>query len=215
MKPNEFRRNVLVDFKMLIDTDLGSAMYLKCNTTNKALFEDFVNTANLDFFRYKSLCRDEVNPIGYMFKEQYKGSSDTIYGELMANKWASVIEWSPITDITDMMRAGITTGYMVTVNCKNEDEKNTVPKLSHRFHAVINEEDVSKYDFLYIHYVRDIEFRKWNVDKKVIYLYNWKLNHVEFDDVGDTSLSVYAAPYIDKAIFNFINPYKEFVIPKG
>ena len=215
MEPNEFRKNVLIDFKMMVDTDLGSALYLRCNSTNTRVFEDFVLDASLDFFRYKTLCRDELNPIGYLFKENYRGSSDSIYGELVNTKWKQVIEWSPITDILNLMQNAIQTGYIITVNCQNREEEEAVKKLTNRFHAVVNRSDVSNYDFLYMHYIRDIEFRKWNVDKKVIYLYNWKLNHAEFNDVDDTSLSPYAFPYIEKAVFNFINPYKSFVIPKG
>ena len=216
MEPNKFRRNVLVDFNMLWDTDLGAALYLRTSTKNTNFFEDHILKANLHYFEYMALARKEESPIEYMFKEEYKGNADTLYGELLAKKWDKVINCSPMTDICRMCKAAVSEGgYRVTVNCRSEEEANRVKLFTRLWGTVIQESDVSGYDFLYVHDLIEIIRRRWNIDGKVIYLYDYARNHENYDIHNGDAVHHLALRWVETSTFNLISPYAKFELPNG
>jgi hypothetical protein len=163
-----------------------------------------------------ALARKEENPIAYLFKPEYAGHADTIYGELMANKWDKVLEFSPVTDIAKMLYFGAKDGgYRVTINCANEIEEKAVKKYTNMWSTKINVEDVSKYQVLYIYYIEDIIRRKWNVDAKSVYLYDWAKNHINDDIKESEAINPLAFRWVGETIFTFIKPYASFELPNG
>lgn len=216
MKPNEFRKDVLVDFNMLWDTDFGSALYLRASTTKKEFFEEHILTANLQYFKYMALARKEENPVEYMFKDTFKGNADSLYGQLILEKWSKVLEYSPLTSISKMLlMAAKNCGYNVTVNCRNEEEASRVRLFTNRWKPVVGVEDVKGFDFLYVHDLVEIIRRKWNVEGKVIYLYDYALNHENYDVHNGDAIHHLALRWADTTTFNLIPPYSDFKLPVG
>ena len=216
MRPNEFRNKVLVDFNMLWDTDLGAALYLRSTTKNTQFFEDHILSANYHYFEYMALSRKEENPIEYMFKEEFKGNADTLYGRLLAEKWDKVLDYSPMTSIGKMFLKAVTDGgYSVTINCRDENEVKRVKLFTHLWKTVIDEKDVKDYDFLYIHDLISIIRRQWNVDKKVIYLYDYSKNHENDDIHNGAAVHHLVLRWAEQATFNLISPYANYTLPVG
>ena len=216
MKPNEFRNNVIVDFNMLWDTDLGSALYLRASTTKTEYFDDHIMKANLQYFKYMALARKEENPVEYMFKDVYKGNADTLYGQILAEKWAKVLDFSPLTAICKMFLMAVREGgYKVTVNCRNEEEVKRVKLFTNTWTPKLQVEDVKEYDFIYVHDLVELIRRRWNIEGKVVYLYDYSKNH-ENDDVhnGD-AIHHLALRWANVTTFNFISPYADYKMPVG
>ena len=85
-----YRKNTLIDFSMLFDTDIGCCLYLY-DKAKKDFFEPYIYKATYEYIRYMVLCRKEKNPIRFMFKDEYKKNADSIYDKLLENKWDKVI----------------------------------------------------------------------------------------------------------------------------
>ena len=216
MKPNEFRNNVLVDFNMLWDTDLGAALYLRASTKKTEYFEDHIMTANLQYFKYMALARKEENHVEYMFKDIYKGNADTLYGELLAKKWNKVLDFSPVTSICKMFLMAVRDGgYKVTVNCRNEEEVKRVKLFTNLWSAKTNVEDVKDYNFLYVHDLVELIRRRWVVEGKVVYLYDYSKNHENDDVHNEDAVHHLALRWANVATFNFISPYADYKMPVG
>ena len=216
MQPNQFRQNALVDFNMLWDTDLGSALYLRVFVKNTQYLEPNITTANLDYFKYMALSRKEENPIEYMFKDEYKGNADTLYGQLLAEKWDKVLKYSPMTDLCKMFKLAVTQGgYKVTVNCRNELEENQVKLFTNLWKTKQNVEDIKDYDFIYMHDLIEIIRRQWDVSGKIIYLYNYSKNHEEDDLSNKDAINHLALRWTEVATFNLIEPYAGYKLPVG
>ena len=216
MKPNEFRRNVLVDFNMLWDTDFGAALYLRASTTKTEYFEDHIVKANLQYFKYMALSRKDENPVTYMFKDTYKGHADALYGQMLVEKWHKVIEYSPMTSIARVLMLAVKDGgYRVTVNCRNEEESKRVKLFTHLWTPVIQVDDVSSFDFLYVHDIVELIRRRWNVEGKVIYLYDYSKNHENDDVHNEDAIHHLALRWAQVATFNLISPYADYQMPNG
>lgn len=211
----EENRNILVDFNMMVDTDFGAALYIIKNSTNKEYFIPDYLDSTLDFFRFKAMTREEENPIEYLFKDKYKGYADNIYGELMAEKWDKVLEYSPVTDILRVMLAGTDIGgYKITVNCRNDAEVQRLKMATAKWPSEIEVKDVSKYICLYIHDIIEIERNDWDIKGKTVYVYNYARNHVG-NDLSNDGISELVLRWAGTTLFNLINPYKDFILPEG
>ena len=93
-------------------------------------------------------------------------------------------------------------------------EKEGGPTLTYADMQELIRKEVSKlyykYKAIHVDYdIEDIVRRKWNIDKKVIYLYDWAKNHVGFKMDTKAGINPLAIRWMDKAIFNFISPYSD------
>lgn len=206
------KQKILVDFNMLIDTDVGSCLYLLKNTTKKEYFKDNINYWSYLFIKYQVITRKDENPISVLFKEEYQESSNNIYNELKNSKWGDIIDVSPLTDITAVILAMATNNefYEIYINCKNKYEKDKIIKeFNNVFKIVENEQDFVKYVSLYIHDLKDIFGKK--LMGKVVFLYDYALNYFD-KDMHTKAINEYAIPYYGTTEFKFITPYKDFVL---
>ena len=216
MTVDVYRRSIMVDFNMLVDTDFGCAIYLQKNTKNTKFFKEHIPKANLFYLQYMALSRKEKNPIEYMFNDEYKGNADSIYGELVTQKWNKVLDVSPTTDIMKLFVVSYKgAGYKITVNCMNQEEANKINLLLHDWNTEIDIKDVSPFFCLYLHDIMSIVERGYNIEGKSIYLYNYSKNHPndEMDDL--TAIHPIAIRWNNSAEFNFISPYGNFKMPIG
>lgn len=212
-----YRKKIMVDFHMLLDTDLGSAIYLKDHVKNVNYFQDHIAKVNIFYLQYMALTRKEENPIEYMFQDRYKGNADNIYGELMANKWDKVLDHSPTTEILKVIYSGYKkNGFKVTINCRNEAESDRTKLICRDWHTLIDIKDVSPYSSIFLHDIVSIDRNKYNVVGKTVYLYNYSKNHPN-DEMKDNYNEVHqdAIKWSGKTIFKFISPYAAFKMPIG
>lgn len=214
---DKYRKRLMIDFNMLIDTDLGSALYLQRNVKNKQFFKDHIPDVNIFYLQYMALTRKEENPIEYMFRTEYKGHADSIYGELMFEKWEKVLDHSPTTDILKVVLSSYkNAGYKITVNCRNEEEINRTKLITKDWLTEIQVKDVSIFPCLYLHDIASIDRNRYDVKGKSIYLYNYSRNHPNYEMYeGNTEIHPDALKWKDTTIFKFISPYSKFIMPKG
>ena len=216
MKPNDFRKDVIVDFNMMWDTDFGAALYLRASTTKTEFFEEHIPKANLQYFKYMALARKEENPVEYMFRDVYKGNADSLYGQLLAEKWDKVLSYSPMTGISKMVLMAVKDcGYRATINCRNEEEQKVARLFTNKWSAEVNVADVKGYDFLYVHDLLELIRRQWDVDGKVVYLYDYSRNHEDYDVHNGDAIHHLALRWADTTTFNLIQPYADYKLPVG
>lgn len=212
-----YRKRIMIDFNMLIDTDIGCALYLQRNATNKKLFQEHIPSVNIFYLQYMALTRKEENPIEYMFANEYKGHADTIYGELLAEKWESVLNHSPTTDILKVVYSGYkNAGYKITINCRNDEEVKKIKLLTHDWKTEIDLKDTEPFFSLYLHDIMSILRNDYKVEGKTVYLYNYSKNHAD-DEMSDNNADIHPIALRWKAttIFKFISPYSKFKMPLG
>lgn len=210
-----YRKSIMVDFNVLIDTDLGCAVYLQQHSKNTRYFKEHIPKANLFYFQYMALTRKEKNPIAYMFQDEYQGHADSIYGELLDQKWDKVLNFSPMTNIMKLfVVSSKQSGYKITVNCCNKAESDKI-KLVNNWVSEINIKDVGPFFCLYLHDITSIVDNNYRVEGKSIYLYNYSKNHPN-DSMEDLdAIHPIALRWKDTTDFNFISPYNDFKIPVG
>ena len=210
------RRNILVDFNMLFDTDLGVLYYLMDRYPRSKFFKPYLFQDNIFFFKYASITRKEVNPICILLNKDYKSSADNLYKELLDKRWVNVIKFSPRTDILKMIYYGYKkSGYRIYINCRNEYEKKHIEIVAKNTNWItkINEEDVSDYGCLYIHDLNELNNMK-NVICKTIYVFDYALNYLDFD-MENKAINPTVVKYADSVEFKFISPYADFRLPEG
>ena len=211
----EYRRNILMDFNMIFDTDLGSAYFLINTSKNKELFKEEIFKANIEFFKYKALNRKENNPIEYLFKDEYKGFVEKIYGEMIEKEWGRVLTFSPLTTIYKMVLAGMKYGkYKFTINCRNEQEVQRIKDINVSLIPVIQIQDIIKFSALYIHDLSSVLEREWDIRGKTVFLYNYSKNHFDDDLNNDAPIDL-ALRWSKTTEFIFINPYEDYINPVG
>ena len=206
------KQKILVDFNMLIDTDVGSCLYLLKNSSNKDYFKDSVRSWSYLFIKYQVLTRKDENPISILFKEEYQESSHHIYDELKNKKWGEILKVSPLTDITPVILAMATNNefYEIFINCKNKFEKDKIIKeFKDIFTVIENENNFLKYVSLYIHDLKNISGKK--LMGKTVFLYDYALNYFD-KDMHTKAINEYAIPYYGTTEFSFISPYKDFIL---
>lgn len=204
--------SILVDFSILYDTDIGSALYLYTNSKNKEFFEDYLKEATYDFFKFQALTRSEQNPIKYLFKDEYKDSADDIYKDLIETKWDKVLKCSPLTDILPALIVTASQyGIVIQVNCTNKEEEAKFRTVS-TWETFINKDITTGYNTLYLKDIREI--LKLDVVGKVVYLYDYSLNYLNCD-MAEKAIHEIAIPFSNTTQFKFISPFKDFVLPEG
>ena len=212
--PDPYSKSLEVDFNTIFDTDLGSALYLLDNTSNKSYFEDYIMTTTMEFHYYSILTRKIENPITYLFKDKYKSNADLIFKELQDKKWDKVLEYSIPTDILRMFLVGTeSAGFNLTIKCINDIECDHIRKINKKWNPQIEIESVDDFSALYIHNVKSLVTRKWNPNCKSVYLYGHALNYKNFDIKMDCINDV--GLLFPHTQFFFIPPYSDFELPKG
>lgn len=209
----DFRKNTLVDFSVLFDTDIGCCLYLY-KYAKKDFFESYIYTATYEYIQYMVLCRKERNPIRFMFKNEYKKNADIIYNELLEKKWNKVLNISPPTDILKIiMGLHLADIANITVNCRNEEEvKKLNRSIEEHWKTVVNEENFDDYFVLYVHDMEDI--LKRDLKEKVVNLYGYARNYVN-KDMRNQAISEYCILFANTTKFTLISPFSNFVLPEG
>lgn len=206
------RKTALADFSVLFDTDIGCCIYLLKNVTNKSVFEDHILSTSYAYIQYKVLTRQEENPIRFMFKDEYKSSADDIYKDLFDKKWDSILKESPYTDFLQLLASATKVAkFIVTVNCRNKQEKKYILSIFPTWSTVINETDFDVYFSLYLHDITTLV--KNGITGKVVNLYGYALNYSKYD-IRSNNINELSLPFINSITFSLIKPFKDFDLPE-
>lgn len=212
-----YRKRIMVDFHMLVDTDIGCALYLQRHAKNRKIFQEHIPQVNIFYLQFMALTRKEENPIAYMFVDEFRENADNIYMQLIKEKWNSVLNCSPTTDILKILYSGYKqNGFKITINCKNEEEIDRIKMLTKDWVSEINIKDTSPFFCLYLHDLTSIVKNNYDIMGKSVYLYNYSKNHFN-DDMSNNNndINQIAIQWIDTTIFKFITPYSKFEMPVG
>lgn len=206
-------RQILIDFSMLIDTDEGCIKYLLKQYPNSVYFNDYMKSCSDYFIRYSLLNRTDYNPLSVLLKNEYRSSIDSLYKELLKEKWEEVLELSPITDILKFLNTMLReTGYSLTVNCRNIHEQvklESLDNIDKSWRVQIDCKDIRKYFCLFIKNMLSLS-NKNRLEGKTMYFYDYGPN---FSDYKKKEVDPVLALLSKTNIIKFISPYNDFEFP--
>lgn len=185
--------NILVDFDIVIDTDLGLINMIKKEYNNTNFVLNYINNMKDKVIIEQLLERDNKNPLSIIIKEEYRDSIDNLYKEFIESEYDNILKYSSITDIMNLINVYIDTGSVhVDIICKNKSEEQLINNLNISQLKVLVQEDKTKidlsdYDTIFIKNYSDIlNFNR--VIAKNIFIGNYKFNldddHIPLKDIS-------------------------------
>lgn len=204
------KQHILIDFNMLFDTDLGCIRYLLYTYPNSKFFLNHIKNSTDYFITYSLLTRRDINPLSVLLKPEYIENKDSLYQELVKNKWEDVLKFSEKTDILRLIYSTYkSSGYYITINCLNTLEQFKIEELISEWSTVIDCTNASKYFCLFIHDILD--FTKYsNLDGKCIYIYDHASNFLDYEQRVLSPLALLKSRSNELKI---ISPYSDFELP--
>lgn len=186
--------NILVDFDIVIDTDLGLINLMKKEYNNTDFVLSYINNMKDKVIIEQLLQRKNKNPLSIVIKQEYMDSIDNLYKEFLETDYDNILKYSKVTDIMNLMNAYINTGSVhVEIICKNKSEEQLINNLNLPQLKVTVENDKSKidisvYDTIFIKDYSDIIKFKGLVAKN-IFIGNYKFNleddnHTPLNDIS-------------------------------
>lgn len=189
--------NILVDFNMVVDTDLGLINMMKREYNNTEFVLKYINSMKDKIIIDQLLERKDKNPLSIIIKDEFRDSIDNLYKEFIETEYDNILKYSSTTDIISLINVYINTGAVhVDIICKNKSEEQIINNLNIPQLKVIVENDKSKidlsnYDTIFIKDYSDI-LNFTEVVAKNIFIGNYKFN-LEDDNripLNDISLIV-------------------------
>lgn len=180
LNPNIQIVHNLFEFESVVDVDLSIIMYIikNMNDNNKFINEDFIRfTPSLNGIQNRLLFRTTNNPLSIIIKKEYHDSINDIYNELMANHKQEIINNAIPTSIMNFYITGTNISGVVNnyINCKDEIEKQYIHKYTHTAQIKNNENDMKKYNTIYVKSVNSL-FNYKNLVHKKIFIFNARFN---------------------------------------
>ena len=203
--------NVLFDFDILIDTDIGCIRYmLKSNKFDQKYFKPKVKRATQALLKHMVICNKDINPLKIVLKEEYYNSADDLWAELKEKHYEGIINHSPVTDIFKLgntFALSQNTGIICNYNANSDYEYNVLKKLVDNTTCAVSNQsyDATAYNIIYISKYPDLKRYdniKGNNEKKVC-IVNRACN------ILDDKIKEIYKEYFPCA-FNMIDLYKGF-----
>jgi hypothetical protein len=205
----------LMEFEMVMDLDLAIVGFIITHMKDEKIIKPEITIAeSISGLKNMLLYRTEENPLSIIIKEDYKDSYDNIYQELMDSYGQEIYDMVRPTDILSFVDSTyISKGLVnITINCKNEKEVSKINKISHnKYKTILNQNDMSFYDGLYIKYAKHIP-KYQHIDKKHIYILNTMYNMKKTDTTYEVCPEVLL--YAETNIIRLIDPYVDLSIPR-
>lgn len=168
--------NILVDFNMILDTDIGIFNVLRNKYNNPNYFNtDLINNIDIEALIYNISNTVYNNILDLFIKDEYKNQSKSLYNQILDNNLELVYDNSLVTEGLNLFKVYLESGTIrVTVLCKNEFEEQIINKLDKRF-AIIryddNKIDCEEFDSIFLKEYKDvIKFKK--LEAKNIFISN-------------------------------------------
>lgn len=207
----QISNNILVDFKMLINLDIGLFKLIKEKFSSSDCFDSYIiNNTNIETMIYRLINEKYSNMIDLIKSDEYKDfSTENLYDTLIEKYYDEVYEKSITTDLLNLMNAYIMSNVvLVTILCKNKQEQQLINSVNSKFHTLIFEEDmnIEDYDSIFLKEYKDIVKFK-NVQCKNIFIANIQNNLdnknmpiLEISAVMGKSNNIYTVELYDKKL---------------
>lgn len=173
--------SALVDFEMLVNTDYGVIQLMKRDYSNGDFIDlDYLNTVPDYALLGELYNRDYENPLLMILKDEYKDQADSLYEQILEEKYKDVLELSITTNVKALMTMYIKNDQMpVTVLCKNIHEQHFINKLNEGYQITLEPRtklNTDLYDFYYIKKFKDVlDFKGIQVKNLYIARYGFNL----------------------------------------
>lgn len=182
------KRNVLIPFECLIDTDFGLAMLIRDKFLDDNVFDKFFYHNGDNRIKHNLLVREEANPLSVIVNKPYR--YDTLYKEFMESFYDAILEKSCFTALVDIIISTRSVNNLTFfILCKSEQEQQYITdKLSyadvHLNYIIkdINDLDFASYDTIFLKHTNDLELIK-KIGLKSLYIAKTGFN-VTLDDRG-------------------------------
>lgn len=176
--------NILVDYNIIVDTDVGLYYLLQSKYNNPEYIKTEMLTLDKPGAVIKLMWeREDLNPLKMFLKDDYIDNADKLYNELLNTEGEFIDLNSNLYKTFNMFLTFSNTNLIdISVFCKNEQQENTIKQLfrnSNKLNIIKYEKlediDISRYDSIYIKNFRDILKFK-NLYKKNIYIPTYQFN---------------------------------------
>lgn len=187
--------NILTDFEIILDTDIGVFNILKSkynnpNYFNSSLISNIDNKALL----YSLLNMRYENVLDLFIKDEYKEQSNSLYKQIISDNLDEVYNNSLLTEGFDLFKIYLQTNVVgITVLCKNEKEEQIIKKLDKEFRVLRYSEDkkisCDGFDTIFLKKYRDVD-RFEKIEAKNIFIYNYANNLDEEKNIPLLDISI-------------------------
>lgn len=175
--------NILIEFGMIFDTDLGMLLTIQEKYNNpKYMDSEYINNANEDGFIYELLNQETYDPLNIVLLSNI--NKKLLYQQFNKEEYDTILKYSKPTNIANLIQAYIESGAVnVTVLCKNEKEKQYISKRN--INSILEENiDMKLYDCIYVKNIESLLKIK-GIKGKNIFIGNYRYN---FDNEDRTKL---------------------------
>lgn len=180
----EISNNILIDFNMIVNTDIGIFNLIKNRFKSSECFdENILKNSDNNSIIYRSI-NERYDTILDLIKSQDYEEYNTInlYNELYSINLEYILKNSIITDVLNLLNAyTMSNVIVVTVLCKNKQEQQLIKNINKKFNTITHEEKIiiEEYDSIFIKHYKDIlKFDK--INGKNIFISNI-INNMEKD----------------------------------
>lgn len=181
------RNNILVDFSLLFDIDLGLIKTIKEGFNNKEVFEQFLFNIDDEYIISQLYLRKEINPLSLIIMDKYKSQCDDLLEQFTSEEHSNIIKNSTKTNAFKLIEAySISDLVNIDVLCKNISEEQLIKSLNlNKVNAIVQDNislvNIKTYDSIYLKDVKDsLKFK--NLKGKHIYVGNYKFNLEKKDE---------------------------------
>lgn len=211
------KRNVLIPFECLIDTDFGLAILVRDKFLDDKVFDKFFYHNGDNRIKYNLLVREDINPLSVIVNKPYR--CDTLYKEFMENFYTEILEKSCFTALVDIIISTRSVNNLTFfILCKSEQEQQYITeKLSYADVNLnfiikdINDLDFASYDTIFLKHTNDLDLIK-KIGLKSLYIakagYNvtvdengYHLNPKLVEIYPDEFIKVYEPYIMDDSFF--------------
>lgn len=190
----------MIPFNMIVDTDIGLfAIILKYYLDPKVFNESFFKDRKIVDLIHKLYNREKENPLYLCINQGYEDSCDSLYEELIVDKYAEILQLSVKTEFYKLIRSfNLQRDISLTIVCNRQEEIDLLKaeEVTRDNNIVLYDDlsvnDIIKFNQFYFKYIQDANgYVKYLIDKS-IYFANYKFNRNTIDEFIDPTLVILA-----------------------
>ena len=157
----EDKNIILVDFDMIVNTDIGMFNLVKNFFSSSDCFDkNVLSNSDESSIRYRSINEKYDNILDLFKSEGFKNyNTQNLYNQLYELHIDYILKNSTLTNLLNLLNAYIISDTIsVTILCKNIQEQQIINKLNSKFKTILFEEkiDIKEYDSIFMKRYEDI-----------------------------------------------------------
>ena len=207
--------NILATSDCIIDKDVGLLKLIQYYYRNTDLFfDDILDALTLEQQQYLLIHRTNINPLSVIVSEDNWDRIDSMYEQFMSSEYDRIVDLSCNTNVFSMLKLVVVgeTPERWTIVCNTDHEAEVINSRLRRFGSSgvsttvtqnYKDIDLSKYDELFVKYVRDIPNFGY-VEDKMVYISDQNCNTLQTPD-GESilNLSYLNNDTLDNTLYTF------------